>query len=674
MLTPVERVLFLLLALASLAASVPGFWRVVRLVGAGRGRPDWRLIVSRGIEVGARLMTFQPVFQTRFLVSLFHALLGWGFLVYLLVNLADLLAALRVTWRWPSGLENAVQFTADVFSGAVLLAMVFFLIRRFVFRPAALKTRPQTHLLEEARHGISRDSAIVATFILLHVGARLFGQAFALAHLQLLPGTGKEPVTQPLAGLLASWALSVGWAPEWWLVASKVCFWVSLGSLLLFLPYFPFSKHFHLLAAPVNLLWKPARRSMGEMGCVNITDPNLERVGAETLADLGWEQLLDAYACIQCFRCQEVCPAYQTGQALSPAVLEINKRYRLNRARHREALTAITMEQIIPEEAVWACTTCGACVAICPVGNEPMRDILDIRRARTLMAGALPASLGIALRNLERSGNPWGIAPGERLRWAEGLAVPTLEQNPQAEYLWWVGCAAAFDSRAQRVARAFARLLLAAGVNFAVLGEREQCTADWARRAGQEDLFFAHAQANVETLNALAPKRILTTCPHCLHVLKNEYPSFGGSYVVLHHTQFLASLLKNGKLALPRRASEPVTFHDPCYLARQNGIVSAPRQALREAGLRLVEMPRHGKRAFCCGAGGAQMWKEEADGFESMRAVRLAEAESTGVATLTVACPFCLTMLGDAVGPAAPAVRDLAEVLVEPLETERVLG
>lgn len=672
MLTPVEKLLFLLLSVGSLATTTLGLRRIARCIGAGQGRPNWVLAAKRLARELARTATFQPTFRARIGVSVLHAFVGWGFLVYLPVNALDVLRAFGVTLRLPPLLENIGGLLTDVFSGAVLLAMTFFVVRRFVFRPAALTARPTTFLLETARRGIPRDSAIVAAFLVVHVGAHILGQSFALANQRAAFGANDS--MQPLATLFASLWLSLAGSKIAWLpLAQKVSFWVAFGSILLFLPYFPLSKHLHLLAAPLNLLLKPPRRSMGEMTFVDITDDTLERVGAETLADLGWEQLLDAYACIMCFRCQEVCPAYQTGKALSPAALEINKRYALNQASDRASLATIRLtERIIPEEALWACTTCGACVEICPVGNEPMRDILDIRRALTLMEGAFPAPLETVFRNLERSGNPWGMAASERLRWAEGLAVPTVTQNPKADLLWWVGCAAAFDHRAQEAARAFARLLLAAGVNFAVLGEEERCTADMARRAGREDIFFAHAQANVAVLNALSPKRVVTTCPHCLHVLKNEYPSFGGQYEVIHHTQLLEELMKEGKLPPARTEGLVVTFHDPCYLARQNGILAAPRNVLRGAGLRLAEMPRHGRNTFCCGAGGAQMWKEEEAGAESVRAARLAEAQMTAAAALTVACPFCLNMLGEAAGAPSFAVRELAEVVAEHLEREDI--
>jgi Fe-S oxidoreductase len=268
---------------------------------------------------------------------------------------------------------------------------------------------------------------------------------------------------------------------------------------------------------------------------------------------------------------------------------------------------------------------------------------------------------------MERTANPWGVPPAERMKWAEGLAVPTIEKNPEPEILWWVGCAPATDSRAQKTAQAFARILNAAGVNYAVLGQNEQCTGDSARRAGKEDIFFGLATANVELLNEVNPRRIVATCPHCLHTLKNEYPAFGGNYQVIHHTQLIAELAAQGKLKLHTDAAQKLTFHDPCYLGRQNGVLQEPRQVVELAGGTLLEMPRHGARSFCCGAGGAQMWKEEEHGLERVSANRFQEAQATGAEALVVGCPFCMVMLNDAKKDAnsGMAVLDVAEVVLQ---------
>jgi Fe-S oxidoreductase len=376
-----------------------------------------------------------------------------------------------------------------------------------------------------------------------------------------------------------------------------------------------------------------------------------------------------------CYRCQQVCPAYNTGKVLSPAALEINKRYFLNQEGARlasgEQSSQTLLEFAITKEAVWACTACGACVDICPVGNEPMRDILDIRRALVLMENDFPDQLQTAFRGMERTLNPWNVPPTERMKWAEGLQVPTLDENPEPDLLWWVGCAPATDARAQKIARAFAQILKAADVNYAVLGQMEQCTGDSARRAGNEFLFNEMAAANVEMLNEVAPKRIVTTCPHCLHTLANEYPAFGGNYQVIHHTQLINELVASGKLKLKQDGLGEVTLHDPCYLGRHNQIVDAPRQALQAAGVKLVEMPRNGLKSFCCGAGGAQMWKEEEHGNQRVSANRYHEALSTGAARLAVACPFCMVMLNDANKDAGEKMQvlDIAEIVQKAIES-----
>ena len=300
-----------------------------------------------------------------------------------------------------------------------------------------------------------------------------------------------------------------------------------------------------------------------------------------------------------------------------------------------------------------------------------MRDILDIRRNLVLTENEFPRQLQTAFRGMERSVNPWNVSPAERMKWAEGLPVPTIEQNPEPDILWWVGCAPATDARSQKTAQAFAKILNAAGVNFAVLGKNEQCTGDSARRAGNEYLFNELASANVAILNDLNPKRIVTTCPHCLHTLKNEYPAFGGNYTVIHHTQLIQELVSAGKLHLTVDGDKlKITYHDPCYLSRHNRIVDPPRDVLGEVNQEVIEMPRHAFLSFCCGAGGAQMWKEEEHGDQNVNLARFAEAKATGASTLAVACPFCMTMLNDAAKADGESLKvlDIAEIVAEQLK------
>jgi Fe-S oxidoreductase len=670
MLTLVEKILFVVAVLGSLYLTWIGVHRIIKIIGRGQGKPDWSLIRKRLWKVTLKVGSFQPLFRFRLGPSLLHALIGWGFLYFVLVNLADLLNAYIPGFHFGENaglLGDIYRLLADLFGTGVVIGIVGMEIRRFIIRPKVLTARESIKLDPRARAGILRDSAIVAAFIFVHVSSRLLGESMYLAQNGIADSW--QPIATTIAGLMSGMngtALEIG---------QHVSFWLSLGAIVAFLPYFPYSKHIHLFFSPINHLLKPERKSIGELSYVNFEDESIEQFGATNLEHLGWEQLLDSYACIMCMRCQEVCPAYNTGKILSPAAVEINKRYYLN---HEEGTAFANGEEskpltefAIPEEAVFACTSCGACVDICPVGNEPMRDILDIRRSLVLMENNFPKQWENAFKGMERNMNPWNVSQADRMKWAEGLNVPTIEQNAEPEILWWVGCAPATDARAQKTAQAFAKILNASGLNYAVLGKNEQCTGDSARRAGNEYLFFELASANVEMLNEVKPPRIVTTCPHCLHTLKNEYPAFGGNYEVIHHTQLINELVGAGKIQMNVEGDAmQVTFHDPCYLGRHNHIFEAPREDLKAVGLITVEMPRHGAKSFCCGAGGAQMWKEEEHGTSNVNITRFKEAKATGAKTLAVGCPFCMTMLNDASNAdgGEVAVKDVAEIVAERLK------
>lgn len=667
MLTTIEKFIFIVSLLLAIYAAYRVSLRIVRVIGRGQGSADWSVVPKRLIEVIFRTVTFQPVFRLRIIPSFFHAFIGWAFIFYLLVNLGDILEGLIPNYEFlgHGSLGNLFRLTADILSVAALVGMLALIIRRFIIKPDGLSARHEILLSEKARRGIPQDSAIVAGFILIHVGARFIGQSILIAM------QGSDP-WQPLAAILSKiwtnvslYSLTIG---------SHLFFWLAIGTILLFIPYFLVSKHLHLIVAPINYLIRPERRSTGELSRLDFDDESIDQFGASYIEDLEWKLILDAYACIMCYRCQEVCPAYNTGKVLSPAAMEINKRYFLNSeganlANGKRSQVPLT-EFAISTEAIWACTACGACNDICPVGNEPMRDILDIRRALVLMENNFPEQLQTAFRGMERTVNPWNVPPTERMKWAEGLKVPTIDQNPEAELLWWVGCAPATDTRAQKTSRAFAEILNTAGMDYAVLGEIEQCTGDSARRAGNEFLFNELALANVELLNEVKPKRIVTTCPHCLHTLSNEYPAFGGNYQVLHHSQLIAELIRDGKLQITTENSQTLTFHDPCYLGRQNDILQAPRQVLIQTQSNIIELPRNGRKSFCCGAGGAQMWKEEAHGTERINSNRFREAQDKKVDLLAVGCPFCMVMLNDAKNDAKSEmeVLDIAEIIVQSLE------
>ena len=669
MLTPVEQIAFIALAIITLAAAVSGFMKMAAVIRRGDGelyldRIGWRLINALAVFI-----TQRTTLRARPLSSLIHLGIVWGFSFYFLVNLADVLHAFlpdfeqtlhRFGWVY-----DLFRLVADLLSAVVLIGMVYFLLRRFVL-PQARELRFHDNVILHPRvqdGRIHRDSAIVGMFILLHVGGRLLGEAVYIA--QSAPDAFM-PVASAFAlvfGGMDAGALTL---------ARHSFFWLAVGGILVFLPYFPNTKHAHLFMAPLNFLSRPPRTSPGALPPLDFEDESREQFGAARLEDLEPTALIDAYACIMCNRCQDVCPAYVTGKELSPSALEINKRFLIQ----DEVATMVAGDETSPmllsnllsESAMWACTACGACIDICPVGNEPMFDIMAMRRDAVLMRGDFPTELQNAFNGMERQGNPWQIGES-RLAWAAGLDVPTVADNPDFEILYWTGCAVSYEESAQKTARAVVKILKTANVNFAVLGEDERCTGDTARRAGNEYLFAEMAAANVETLNQLPKRRILVTCPHCFHNIGKEYSQFGGDFEVIHHSQLIAELIQQGRLpeGMSLEQTPNVTFHDPCYLGRQNGIIDEPRTALRQSGAKLVEMARNRSGSFCCGAGGAQFWKEEEPGEEAVNMARFREAQATGADTLAVGCPFCLRMLTDAQHAAGegPVVKDIAEILAE---------
>ncbi len=666
MLSAFEKALFFLLVIVTLGLAQQTFRWMIGAIRRGEGRLPLDDLPRRAFRAVEVAITQRTVLRARPATSVMHLFIVWGFLYYVLINLGDLIEGFfDVHFLGAGPVGGVYRFIGDVLSVLTLAGMIYFLARRFLARAPALTFRDNVRLHERAAPGIRLDSLIVGTFILVHVGSRFLGRSFWIAE------RAGDP-WQPAAGLVARlWdGLSFSTLNAW----MHITWWLALGTILAFIPYFPYSKHIHLLMGPLNYFSRPERRALGALDPIDFEDEEREQFGAARLEHLQQTHLFDAFACIMCNRCQDVCPAYVTGKELSPAALEVNKRYELRGMMPAFASGAESprplIEFAITPSAVWACTACGACVEICPVGNEPMFDILDIRRDQVLMESAFPAELQGAFRGMENSGNPWQMSDS-RMAWAEGLDVPTVDEVDDFEILYWVGCAASLEPRAQQTARALVQVLRAAGVRFAVLGERERCTGDSARRAGNEYLFYELARANIETLNAVKPPRILVTCPHCLHTLGKEYPQYGGQYQVIHHTEYLTELIAGGRLALsPGKTGERVTFHDPCYLGRHNGIYEPPRTLIEQmTGAPVQEMARTRNNSFCCGAGGAQFWKEEEHGAARVNLTRYAEAQATGAQTLAVGCPFCMRMFTDAQGERAgqggPAIKDVVELIAE---------
>ncbi|AWN23053.1 [Fe-S]-binding protein [Deinococcus irradiatisoli] len=684
-----SKILFFVYALVFGALGLWGFYRLYLRIhrGAAAAEPRADVLGRRLIDAAISSLTQERTFRRRSAISTFHAFIFYGFVYYLLVNLVDALEGyLPFAITSASPLGAVYNLLADVLSFLVLLGVVALVIRR-LFLPSKRDFRFNGKSLLHPwvkNNYILRDSLIVSAFIVFHVGSRVLGQGAKVA---LEGGDSFQPFST-LIGHTLFGGLSAS-ALEGWRVFG---YWGALGSVLAFLAYFPYTKHIHIFMAPLNYTFKRPVNS-GTLPPMKGLDAMMEqedpKLGAEKLEDLEWPRLLDAYACIQCNRCQDVCPANATGKALSPAALEINKRMALNEiAAHPSPFTLKTaafeqggmtelplLEFAISEEAVWACTTCGACMQVCPVQDEQMLDIIDIRRQQVMVAGEFPPQLQSAFRGMERAQNPWGLSRDKRFEWADGLKVPTIDENPEPDVLYWVGCAASYDPGAQKVARSFVQLLDKAGVNYAVLGKKEACTGDSARRAGNEFLYQTLAEQNIATLNEVRPKLIVATCPHCMNMIGNEYPQLGGHYQTMHHTTYLETLVAGGQLQMAP-LSAAVTYHDPCYLGRHNGVYDAPRHVIQSMGLEILELERTRENSFCCGAGGAQFWKEEEDGNERISDNRFKEIQARLDSAkegkvLAVGCPFCKSMLNSTPskqGQEDVVVRDVAELMLESVQ------
>ena len=667
MLPLAHKIAFLLFAAVTVAIGLRGFYRVYRRIRAGSedSEPRFDHLPQRLWYALVTTLTQSRTFRRRPAISFFHSFIFYGFVFYILVNLVDGLEGfIPFTVRSDSLPGMVYNLLADLLSALVLIGVVALVIRRFLLPSRRDFTFNQRTLLHpDVKQGRIRvDSLIVSAFILFHVGSRAVGAGTKLA------AEGPDRF-QPFATLL-SHAFTPGNAENWRIFG----YWGALGSVLAFLMYFPFSKHIHIFAAPTKYLVARSPSS----GVLPAEELDLEsenlKAGANKLEDLAWPRLLDAYACIQCNRCQDVCPATATGKALSPSALEINKRMELNSLHTGATSPRPLLSFALSPEAAWACTTCGACMEVCPVQDEPMLDIIDIRRNQVMIQGDFPAQLQTAFRGMERTSNPWGINREKRMDWAEGLRVKTIEENPQPDVLYWVGCAASYDPQSQKTARAFVQLLDYAGVNFAVLGKKECCTGDSARRAGNELLYQQLAGQNVSTLNQAKPKLIVATCPHCMNAVGKEYRQLGANFKVVHHTEYLETLVAEGKLRADA-APATVAYHDPCYLGRHNGVYDAPRNLLNILSNERVELGRNRENSFCCGAGGAQFWKEEEPGTQKISDNRYREAQQALAGgenkVLAVGCPFCKSMLDSTAARGQAdgiAVKDVAELLLESVE------
>ena len=613
--------------------------------------------VERFDDVGARvrkeavLVLGQRKLLQRLVPGLMHAFIFWGFIVLFPTILIAMIGAVdrhqTIPWLGHQGWFAAL---ADLFVVLVLLGVVTAVVIRKVVRPARFEGSHRG----EADLILALIAGVVITLACWH-GARI------AAGLNEWPA-GWSPLSQALSHLFGSGTTAR--------VFERIFVWAHLAFVLGFLAYLPHSKHLHIATAAVNVFFARTRRR-GRLEPLRFDGPDDQiRFGIGTVADLTWKEIVDGFSCTECGRCQDVCPAHATGKLLSPKLLIMGVRDQVFAEgplalAGGEGLTPIAGNGV-PEEMIWDCVTCGACVEVCPVSIEHVDHIVDLRRQLVMVDSSFPAEAEPMLRDVEKASNPWGKPQVERAAWAEELGVRVLEPgDPAPDVLYWVGCAASFDERARESAVSTARLLDAAGVDFAILGPRESCTGDPARRMGNEYVFQEFAQQNVSTLDAAGVKKIVASCPHCFNTLSNEYPDFGGNYEVVHHSELLAELVREGRLA-PAASDMSITYHDSCYLARHNDVLEGPRELVAAVG-KPIEMKRSGKSTFCCGAGGAHMWMEERG--TPINDERVREAAETGAETLAVACPFCTVMLDDGVRAAGKQLRvaDVSTLLAEAL-------
>ena len=628
-----------------------------------RGAPDNRATTSGNAK--RRFGDFRSGVYMQTLLrepaaGLMHSLIYFPFLVLLAVT-----TVLEVNHQVPEGLKflhgdvyRAYTLVGDVAGVLFLVGVVWALLRRFGprrFRPyrIRIKTKP------EHAAGLVVFAAIGVTGF----GAEAFRIATTAAdHGGDFPSAETWSIIgYPLAQAVDSigfFADSVhGWHQAWW-IAHVLAF-------MAFLALLPITMLRHMFTSPLNMYLQDRDRPRGAMKPLpNLMETELESFGASTIEEFTWKQLLDTDSCTMCGRCTAVCPAHATGKPLDPREIVL-KTGEVMAATGTPVVSppigtddeitvpANWMFDRITSEELWACTTCRACDEACPVNIEILDKILDMRRYLSLMESDFPTELGAAYRSMENSGNPWGLSQSDRTEWVgdlEGIEVIDGGDPFEAEYLYWVGCAGSFDDKNKKVSRAMAQLMQRAGVSFSILGPSEMCTGDPARRSGNEYIFQMLAMQNVETLNGMGVKKIVTQCPHCFNTLANEYPQMGGHYEVVHHSQLLEWLVDQGKLDLSEaRLDERLVYHDSCYLGRHNDVYLAPRKVVGSiGGIELVEAERSGTNGMCCGAGGGRMWMEEDTG-KNINVERSQELLATGATRIATACPFCYVMIDDGV-------------------------
>jgi Fe-S oxidoreductase len=607
-----------------------------------------RLLLSR--VFGQSLVLRRPA------MGLAHVAIFWGFLVLAAASVKFLGEGVRDGFELPGVTDAAwYGFLFDVFVVLALLGVLYAAFRRLVLRPPGPTASAAAYFVLFLIFGLMLTDLVAEGYRAGTGGVLTWGLPFASA-----------------TGALLAWFGLVG-AGAYGLLAAS--WWCHFGLMLTFRVYVPLSRLLHIFAAPCNVFFADLG-PRGRLKDCDVDDEAADHFGVVRADEFSWRQLLDFYSCMECGRCQDNCPAFNTDKPLSPKkVITDLKRdfthYGLKIVKL--AKTPAVKEEgvglagnVVADDELWACTTCMACVEHCPVSVEHVNKIVDLRRDLVLNEGRVPHELNAAMNGVERNNNPYGLPSADRMKWANGLDVPVFARGAAAEYCLWVSCLGSYDDRGQRVAKATVKLLNAAGVSYAVLGEEEGCCAEAFRRLGHEYLYKMKWEENVATFRRYGIAKLITSCPHCYNTFKNEYPALGYELDVYHHAEFLLGLVNEDKLKAGAGGAGAVAYHDSCYLGRYNGLYAAPRALVRAAGAEAVEFEKHRAYAFCCGAGGGRMWLEETIG-KRINVARAEQALATGAPTVAVACAYCLTMLDDGLkdlGADVP-VKDVAEVLAD---------
>lgn len=702
----------------SLAVCLWGFWRRFELWSAGTTAPERLGAPFRRTKILWDWVLNQKGVLKERKPGVFHTLIFWGFLVLLFATtmvFIDHDLGIRI---YQGRYYLAVTLLADVFGLLLLIGLALAYYRRYVEAPDRL-------------HSGSGDSIMLGLLVVLCV------QGFLLEALRIHATDDPWAIYSPVGYVLS--LLFWDFSEESSRLLHFVIWWFHAVTVFLFIALLPYSKFLHIISSSANLFFKEIDRPKGALRNPGDIETLMEEMlsseedeefilGTPTLKELSWKARLDLDACTSCGRCQSVCPAYNSGKALSPKWLILDTRNHMLKLRADgelemdsvtpdalkpfntldqqllgdvlladfqdpsllraenelvqqapknigESLSARLAGEVMDEDVYWSCTTCRACMEVCPVGIEHVDHILDVRRSMALMDGNIPSEAQASLRAIETRGNPFGPAE-ERTSWSEGLELNILQEGDEVDVLYWVGCISAYDKRKQSIARAMVEILNRSGVNWGMLGNREQCTGDPARRLGEENLFQTSAKNNLITLNSVSFQRIVANCPHCFNTLKNEYPELGAlqeqtQVQVQHHSNFIKELLDAGDLEVKQDAALDITFHDPCYLGRHNDTYDEPRDVLVQiGGTKLREMQDSKERGMCCGAGGGHYWFDMKVG-ERVNVQRAEQAVATGASTVATGCPFCLQMMEDGMKLGGHdeqiEVRDIAEIVADSL-------